>query len=221
MGGLGCLVHHPVQRCSFLHHQTIGRDVLNAKGKRFVDVSLPVVKGFAREAEHEVDADISKASLSQSPDCFNHLMGVVTSMEKAKPFVGEGLCTHADTVDGELRQGGNKLICDVVGIAFDGDFPNVFKSCLTVRLKIYLIYIMEKLAQVPCRQLAGRSAADVDGVDAFHRSRASSLPRLHVPTPEFHLATYGINITVLQMQQGSGIKTAVDASAGTKGDVNV
>jgi hypothetical protein len=39
--------------------------------------------------------------------------------------------------------------------------------------------------------------------------------------PEFHLTTYGINITVLQMQQGSGIKTAVDASAGTKGDVNV
>lgn len=77
--------------------------MLYVEGEGCVNVALPIGECFARETIHQVDADITDAGIAEMVDGFLHLTRGVAAVEEIQPLVVEGLGTHGDTVDAELR----------------------------------------------------------------------------------------------------------------------
>ena len=132
--------------------------MLHVELQRSVNVCIPGAERLFRETVHEVDADVVQTVTTQLADGFFHLPCGVPAAQEAQSFVGESLCPHADAVHGQGRQLGGVVGAHVVGVAFDGYFSAVADI-------VYLIYMLEELAQQTCGKLRRGSSAEVDGVD--------------------------------------------------------
>ena len=94
--------------------------MFHVKAQSRVDVLLPVVEGLAREAKHQVDADILNPDIPQPFYSPSHFLSRMATMQEVQTVVGESLCPHADTIDRQSRQHRCVVLGDVVRIAFYG-----------------------------------------------------------------------------------------------------
>ena len=56
--------------------------MLDVKGEGGIDVCLLIVECFAREAVHQIDADVMETSLTERVDGGYGLLGCMTTMEE-------------------------------------------------------------------------------------------------------------------------------------------
>ena len=104
------------------------------------NVLFPFVYRFVREAEHQVDADVSDAAVPYPFDGFFDLLHRMAAMKEAESVVTECLNTHADAINRKLPEDLAELIIDVIGIAFHRHLhllPVFGRHCLS----IYIINI--------------------------------------------------------------------------------
>ena len=246
------IVHYPLSKWgSFLNHEAIGRDVFHVEGQCGVDVALPVVKGLAGEAVHQVDADVADARIPKDGDGTADLCGGVAATEEAEALVVEGLGAHGDAVDAEPRQCLGVRDGDVVGVHLDGDLevkpppvPLQVEGGSIRRtvpmIQIHLINIYKELFELGDGQLGGGAAAEVDGGDGLggktaensrsggiaENSRSGGIAEnsgggAGCLGAQLHLATDGIDVLLAQVETGGRVEAAVDAAGGAKGDVYV
>ena len=115
----------------------------------------PGFSAFSRKAEHQVDADVADARLSQSLHCLTYLSCTVSAASKAQHLLRETLRSHAHPVYGRLREKFRKLRRNVVRVTLNGDFRT---------LRVHLIIFIdgfENLGYFLLRQLRWRTAAQV------------------------------------------------------------
>lgn len=127
-------LEHGVKGRTLLVHKAVCRDMLHAEADGTGDVVAPFGDCFAWEAEHQVNAYVGYARPAEVVHRHGYVCRAVPAAQEAQTGVGEGLHTHADTVDGSAGDGMGEVWRNVVGIALDGNL------CLPVDVK-HIIYI--------------------------------------------------------------------------------
>ncbi len=143
----------------FIHFEHVDAGVGNAALDEGVEGTLPGVGGLVRQAGDEVDADARDAGCLHAADVFEgDCAGVETAGDGGFAVV-EGLDAEAGAIHADLEHGVEEGVRDLAGGTFHGDFG------IVVDLE-FISQCGEQAEEQVGRQGAGRSATEVDGVDA-------------------------------------------------------
>ena len=121
-------LQQPVEGGAFLVGEVVGGDVFGPEPDGFLQVVLPGLLRFARQAVDEVDAEVPEARPAASLHGLDGLAGGMPASQQVQEGVVEGLHAHADAVEGEAAQGVHAGVGEVVRIGFEGDFHGVLQA---------------------------------------------------------------------------------------------
>ena len=167
----------------------------------------PLVQGLAGEAVDEVQVDVVKSCLADSPEGRNGLVGVVATAQQVKQVVIQGLHPDTDTVYALGQQaGGLSGNHQVPGVGLDGNFR------VGAEGKV-LADGLHNPVQKTVGKVGGRTTAEEDGVDG----RVVQGPR-----PRGKLGQQGVQEGVHEgFYALIGVEIAVGALGLAEGDMNV
>ena len=87
-------LQHPVERCSFLILQRIGREMFYVQRYGLLDITLPLRHRLVGKPVHQIHADIPDTYLTQTSYSLLHLFGRMATTQEAQTLWLEGLSPH-------------------------------------------------------------------------------------------------------------------------------
>ena len=160
---------------------------------------------LARQAVHEVYADIVYSCLTADPYCIYSLTGVVTTTQEVKQVIIEGLHSHAYAVHAQRAQGSDVIRSNVIRIALYGEFLKIVQAEQGIYGRYYA-------AQLFRGQAGGGSPSEIEGIDGG---------AFKVILAQMQFTAYGADITCGFFLTHGGEEAAVYTAFGTKRDMYV
>ena len=128
----------------------------------------------------------------------------MAAVQEAQTLIGERLDAEADSVDWERSHLRNVFFRHVVGIAFHRDFFGMSEPPRPVNVAKDLFCLVG-------RELRRSAAAEIDGADGL----------VQIVFPQLHLPACRRQIVGDECRKGGRVKSAVDATARAKWNMNV
>ena len=196
-----------VQRRTFFHFQAVAADVFRQQLQHIVQGLLPVCQGLARQAVHQIHADIAVARLADPLVCSDRLGIGMGTAQFFEDLIIVALDSQAHPVEALGTKPVEELFTDGVGIGLKGDLSVV------VHVKVPANGGQDDRHTLRTEE-AGGAAAKVNGVHLVVGGQGAGL--LDVSTDRVQIAVHQLVILA-----GQGVKVAVLTLAAAEGHMDI